>query len=165
MAIGIALRQALPEVSLGLQTIEAAGADDRQFNRQLASLIGVLAALAVGLAMMGLYGVVSFSVKQRTKEIGVRLALGAARRDIYAVVARRYASSIFKGLIAGVAMAVPVEVIVTRVLGTGFSLFDHASPWLYGLAALTMVGACALAIAGPAMRAAEGDPLSALRSE
>src|SRR5207249_6343027 len=98
-AIGAAIRGALADVSVGVLTVQAGIDADVQLFQQLAILIGILAAIAVALAMIGVYGVVSFSVKRRTKELGVRIALGATRRDIYKVVATGYARPIITGII------------------------------------------------------------------
>jgi hypothetical protein len=166
-AIGATVRGAVPDVSVGVQTVQAIIDEDVQLFKQLALLIGVLAAIAVALAMIGVYGVVSFSVKRRTKELGVRIALGATSRDIYKVVARGYARPIITGIIAGLAIAVPAAIFVQQSVGGRgrLPILDHGRPLSFAVAALTMVVVTVLAIVGPARRAGATDPLGALRME
>lgn len=124
-------------------------------------LLGLFAALALLLACVGLYGVISYAVVQRTHEIGVRIALGAEPVDVLKLVIRQGMGLTIVGLIVGVA----VGSVVTRVL----------SDMLYGVSArdpLTFVGAPALLLVVaflacyiPARRATRIDPLTALRYE
>jgi putative ABC transport system permease protein len=167
-AIGAAVREAVPDASVGVQTVQAMIDEDVMIFQQIAFLIGILAAIAVALAMIGMYGVVSFSVKRRTKELGIRIALGATSRDIYRVVARGYARPIIIGIIAGLVIAVPAAVFVQRSAGGrggGMPILDHGSPLSFVIAAMTMIVVTVLAIAGPARRAGTTDPLEALRMD
>ena len=115
------------------------------------------------LAMIGIHGVMSFSVRRRTKELGVRIALGATSRDIYAVVARGYAGPIVAGMMGGMLIAVPTALFVQQSLG--LPILDRQTPLSFAIAALTMLAVIALAIAGPARQAGLTDPLDALRAD
>jgi predicted permease len=165
-AIGSTVREAVTEVSVGVQVVQAQIDQDVLVFRQLAILIGVLAAIAVGLAAIGVYGVVSFSVKRRTKELGVRIALGATTRDVYREVARGYARPIAVGLTAGLAISVPAAMFVQSAGGgASMPLLDRSSPIAFAVAMASILVVTILAIAGPARRAAAADPVRALRME
>jgi ABC-type antimicrobial peptide transport system permease subunit len=166
-AIGATIRQGVPDVSVSVQVVQASIDEDVRLIHQVATLIGALAALAVGLAIIGVYGVVSFSVRRRTKELGVRIALGATATDIYKVVARGYSRPIIAGMVSGLFISVPAALFVQRSFGGGghLPILDRASPFAFAAAVLTMCVVTALAIAGPARRAGVTDPLTALRTE
>jgi predicted permease len=130
-------------------------------ERMVATLLIAFGALAVGLACLGLYGLVAYQAARRTSEIGVRMALGAQRRQVMWVTMRR-------GLLwmtAGVTIGIPVALSTSRVaegLLFGLAAKDLAS--LLGAAGvLVAVGLLAAGI--PAYRASRIDPLTALRSE
>ena len=129
--------------------------------RFYAVLLGFFALLALGLAAVGIYGVLSYSVSQRSREIGVRRALGAHRSHILGLVLRQGLLLTVAGLVLGVVGAI----VGTRVLSSllfGVELTDvttyAAVPVLLGVVALV---ACYL----PALRATRVDPLRALRYE
>lgn len=165
-AIGATVRQGVPDVSLSVQVVQAAIDEEVRVVQQIATLVGVLAAIAVALAMIGVHGVVSFSVRRRAKELGVRIALGATPRDIYRAVATGYARPIFTGMAAGLVISVPAALFVQGTVGGGrLPILDHASPLSFVVAALTMIAVTAFAIAGPARRAGGADPLTALRTD
>jgi len=117
--------------------------------------------MALLLGVVGLYGVVSYSVSQRTREIGVRMALGAERRSVYELILREAGWLTITGIAIGLLGAVGAA----RLLG--FLLFGVASWDLPTLAAVALVlgGSAILASFIPARRAAGVSPLEALRSE
>ncbi len=122
-------------------------------------LIGVFAVLALGLAMLGTYSVIAYAVTQRTRELGIRAALGANRDDILRLVMRQ---TIFLGLF-GVALGVSASFGLTRWLGS--LLYDVGtgdSTVLVGASALLITAALTASFI-PALRASRVDPLIALR--
>src|SRR5439155_16952689 len=131
---------------------------DRRFSL---SLLGAFAALAVALALLGIYGVMSYSVSQRTREIGIRMALGAARSGVLRLVVAQGARLAALGVAIGIAGAVALSRVLRSLL-FGVSATD---PLTYGAIAsaliLVALGACWL----PARRAAGVDPVIALRAE
>jgi predicted permease len=122
-------------------------------------LIGSLAVLALGLSALGLYGVVAFSVSRRTREIGIRVALGANRRTVVREVMRE--GVVLAGI--GTALGLGAAALASSALGSvllGVSAFD---PLSYGAAAIVLLLAATTACVVPARRAASLDPLKALR--
>ncbi|HYL96264.1 MAG TPA: FtsX-like permease family protein, partial [Terriglobales bacterium] len=127
----------------------------------IGELLGIFAGLALVLATVGIYGVISYLVLQRTHEIGIRVALGAARRDILRMVLGEGARLAVFGLFLGVLGAAAVP----RVLASAFQGFS-LSPWLVLVAALALIAIVALgACYVPARRASRVDPIVALRYE
>jgi len=122
-------------------------------------LLSAFAVLALSLASIGIYGVISYVVAQRTKEIGIRMAMGARRGDVLTMVARQGLHLIVIGLLCGAAGAL----MATRALSTllfGVKPFDLPT---FAATAFLLLSVGMLAICLPAMRAAKVDPLVALR--
>lgn len=135
----------------------------RNFNQErliarLAELFGLLALI---LACVGLYGVTAYAVARRTNEIGIRIALGAKRANIFAMVLR----SAFAQLGLGLAIGIPVALAGGRVLADQLYGLKNYDPTIFGLAAVGLVSAGLLAASIPARRAATVDPLVALHYE
>jgi predicted permease len=130
-------------------------------HRFAAWLIGGFAGVALLLSVVGLYGVVAYSVSQRTREIGVRMALGAQRNAVYGLVMRQAGWLAVTGLALGLAGAVGVATLIRKML-FGVAAWDAVT--LASVAAV--LGAAAMAASFvPARRAASVDPVQALRSE
>jgi predicted permease len=124
-------------------------------------LTGIFGSCGLMLASIGLYGVVAYDVSRRTREIGVRIALGARRADILHDVVARAARLAVPGALVGVAIAAAVAWPL-RMLFLGVSPFD---PMTYGVTALVLVSISLLAAILPARRAAGANPLDALRAD
>ena len=124
-------------------------------------LLGLFAGLALLLACVGLYGVISYSVAQRTHEIGVRVALGAKPVDVLRLVIRQGMGLTLVGLILGVA----VGGVVTRVLSDMLYGVSTRDPFVFVGAPLLLLLVAFLACYIPARRATRIDPLLALRYE
>jgi predicted permease len=127
--------------------------------RLAAILLGALGLLALTLASAGLYGVMAYSVTQRTREIGVRMALGADRSKVVTMILRQAMTLVVIGLAIGVTGAVAVARVVTRLL-FGMSPIDPAT---YGGVSVVLLLVAMLASYVPAWRASRLDPLRALR--
>lgn len=126
-----------------------------------AALAAAFGALGTLLAALGLYGVIAFSVARRTREIGLRMALGAAPRGVMAMVMRQGAVLMAAGLLVGGALAAGAAFLLRAVL-YGVTAAD---PVAWGAAALALLTAGALANAVPARRAMRVQPLTALRTD
>ena len=124
-------------------------------------LIGLFAAVAIGLAMVGLYGVIAHRVARRTREIGVRMALGADRADVLSMVLRQGMSPLVVGLVVGVAGATALSRLLTGFL-YGMEPLDPTLFLALGVAVM-VVGALASFV--PAKRASQVAPMEALRYE
>jgi predicted permease len=129
--------------------------------RFAAALAGVQGALGLALSVLGLYGVVAYTVIQRTKEIGVRMALGAAPLDVLGLVVRGGLKLTLIGLGLGLFVSVALAKVLSGLL-YGLSPFDGV---VFGSVVALLLGVTLLACWLPARRAAKIDPLLALRAE
>jgi len=125
------------------------------------TLLGIFAALALVLACIGVYGVLAYSVAQRTREIGVRMALGARPGDVTRMILGRGLKLSAIGLIAGVALAGALGALLRSLL---FGV-TPAAPFVYAGTAAALVIVALAACVIPAQRAARVDPVVALRNE
>jgi ABC-type antimicrobial peptide transport system permease subunit len=129
--------------------------------RVYATLLGAFASLALALAAVGSYGLVSYTVSQRTHEMGIRLALGAARGEIIRLVLTRGLALAVIGTIIGVAVALAT----TRLLAGLTAGVQPTDPLPFAIATLVLLAAALIASYLPARRAARVDPMTALRTE
>ncbi len=131
---------------------------ERRFQTML---LGLFAALALILAMVGIYGVISYSVSQRTPEIGIRMALGATRGGILRMVVGRAMLLIGVGIIVGGAGAFALS----RYLKSLLFEVKPGDPWTYASIAVLLAVVALAASMVPARRATRVDPMIALRYE
>jgi ABC-type antimicrobial peptide transport system permease subunit len=130
----------------------------RRFNR---NLFVCFAGTALALAVVGLYGVLAFNVGRRTREIGIRMVLGASRRDVIRSIVGRGLVLVVPGLTIGLGCAWAIG----RVLHSQLFGITAGDPLTYGLGALLMLLTGVVACVIPARRAARIDPMEALRYE
>ncbi|MBO0725198.1 MAG: ABC transporter permease [Blastocatellia bacterium] len=153
-----ALNPELPVSFRTLQQIFSSSLDQRRFSLVIFS---VFAAVALTLAVMGVYSVMAYAVAERTKEIGVRMALGAPVKDILILVMRQGGKLIATGATLGVIGSL----LLTRLLTSMLYGVSAADPATFAGVALSLAGVALLACYIPARRAAKVDPMVALRRE
>ena len=166
MALADLARQAVraidPDLPLqDVRTMETVVADSIAPQRFRFMLIGVFAAIALALAVIGLYGVIAHSVGQRAREMGIRMALGAGRTAI----ARLVLTEGFVVVGIGVALGVGVSIAATRVLAKFLFGVTAIDPPTYTVVAMGILLLSAIAMYGPTRRATRSDPASILRGE
>jgi predicted permease len=130
-------------------------------ERMIAYLSSLFGVLALGLASVGLYGVLAYAVTRRTREIGIRRALGAQRRDVVGMILRESFLPVLVGVVIGSAAAF----FWTIFLGSLLYGIDSFDPESISVAVMVMLTAALLAAAIPARRAIKVDPMVALRYE
>jgi putative ABC transport system permease protein len=147
--------------AISMRTLEQMVDRSTFSRRNLALLMGVLGAVALLLAAMGIYGVVSYLVAQRTREMGIRLALGAQRRDLLKLVLGQGLTLTMIGVAAGLALALAL----TRFLSSLLFGVSAADPITFAAIALLLSVVALMASYLPARRAMKVDPITALRHE
>jgi putative ABC transport system permease protein len=135
--------------------------DEMRTNVLLIAMMAIFAGIALALAALGIYGVVSHAVAQRTHEIGVRMALGAAVGDVVGLTVRQGLTPVAVGLALGIAAGLAISTLMRGIL-YGVSPTD---PITYIGVVVILAGVALLACVAPARRAARIDPLLALRAE
>ena len=150
-----------PEIDLTFQVFKTQIRDSLLRERLMALLSGFFGFLAALLATIGLYGVISFMVARRTQEIGIRMALGADRRQIVTMIMREAAILLSFGLVTGALLSLVVAKTARTML---FGLDPH-DPVTFLLAGVLLAVVAAMASYLPARRAAKLDPVVALRNE
>ena len=166
LRLASAVRTAVSELDKGLPVSDIAAlaqavSDSNSTRRLSTGLLAVFAGLALLLAAVGIYGVISYSASRRTHEIGVRLALGAERGRIAGMVVGRAMLLGGIGVVAGLACGL----LLTRLLGTMLYGVSATDPAAFAGAAAFLLALAALAGYLPARRAARVDPVVALRQE
>ena len=158
-AVVQSLDKNLPTV--GIATQEAEIEEYLADQHSLATLLSAFAGLALVLAAIGLYGTTSYAVARRIRELGIRIALGAQRRELLAMVFRETLSLVFFGVLVGIPLAIAATKLISNLLFSvrGTDLLTITT------AILLMLSVAALASYVPARRAMRVDPILALRHE
>jgi len=150
-----------PEIVLNFSILRMSVLEKLTRERLMATLSGVYGALATVLAMVGIYGIISFMVIRRRGEMGLRIALGAQRTRVVGIVLREAAALVAGGLVVGTAVAIACARTV-RTLLYGINPIDPLTLIIAIVGLLTIALAASLL---PAIRAASVDPIQALREE
>ncbi|AKJ03282.1 putative permease [Archangium gephyra] len=144
-----------------VRTLENILGDAVAQPRFLMALVATFAGLALVLAAMGLYGVVTFAVSQRTRELGIRMALGADARSVLRLVIGQY----LQLTAAGVALGLALAFVASRLLAGLLYSVQAADPWAYAGVTVLLVGVAFVASFLPAYRATRIDPVIALKHD
>jgi predicted permease len=155
------MREIHPGIVLEFQTLEGQLAGSLRRERMLAVLSGLFGALALGLAMLGLYGVMTYAVERRRGELGVRIALGAIRGRVVRMVIGESALVVSLGIAIGVFGALASA----RLVATFLYGVRPTDPAVYVISAVLLGSAALLAAMIPAWRASRVDPIEALREQ
>lgn len=124
-------------------------------------IMGAFAVIAIVLSAAGIHGVLVYTVARRSREIGIRMALGSARRDVMALVLRQGMALAGLGIVIGVAAAIAL----TRVLQSVLYEVSTTDPWVFAATVVLLAGVAAVACLIPALRAARVDPLRVMKTE
>jgi len=146
---------------LAIQTVAQLLAQDRWWQRTWSGMFGLLAVIGLVLSSVGLYAVMAYSVTQRTHEIGVRMALGAQRRQVSWLILQRGLTQVAIGLTVGLA----VSVALRRVLPGGREGISAHDPAALAAIVLLLIAVSIAACVVPARRATRVDPLVTLRTD
>jgi predicted permease len=132
--------------------------------RSLARIILIMASIALVMAIIGVYGVLSFAVNQRTREFGIRMVLGADRIAIFRSILLRGSRQIAIGLVCGIALAEQAEWALARMLKNSNIALRSLDGSVYAITVLVLVAASCAAMYLPALRATQVDPIKSLRT-
>jgi putative ABC transport system permease protein len=156
------IRQLDPNLPVAdVRTMTAVVGSAMSTPRFTSVLLSIFAALALTLSAIGIYGVLSYVVSRRTREIGIRVAIGAGRAHVLKMVLRSGVGLALAGIAAGLVLAFGV----TRLLSGLLHGVTPADPATFAVVAIALTGVAALASAVPAWRASRVDPVVALKSE
>jgi predicted permease len=144
-----------------MRTMDEQISNSLSTERMIASLSTVFGFVATVLAIIGLYGVMSYSVSQRTREIGIRMALGAEQGKVVGMVMRE----VLILIVIGVGVGVPAALGLTRLVKSQLYGLEARDPWTLALATALLVFVACAAGYSPALRASRVDPIKALRYE
>jgi putative ABC transport system permease protein len=161
-SVRAAIRAVDPDLPMaGVATLDTIVDDAMAQPRFSMLLVGGFGALALVLACVGLYGAVSYSVTSRTQEIGIRLALGASRRRVFALVLSQCVRITGLGIACGVALAL---ILLKTMAGFLYGV-EATDPPTFAMLSVLLLAVAMLACYLPARRATRVDPLTAMRVE
>ena len=165
-SLAAALREAAKQIDAGVPVFDMRTMDEQVRpslvnERLVAGLSSILGVLATVLAMVGLYGVMSYTVARRTREIAIRVAFGAAS----STVARLIANDMLRLVIAGILLALPLYWWLNRYVSSQLYNVSPTDPASIAGAAGLLFAAAAVAVFVPSRRALRVNPMTALREE
>ena len=149
-----------PEAPVSVKTLDSTIGDTIARPRAISILLGVFALVALALAAVGVYGVMAYSVRQRTQEIGVRMALGATAPAVFRMVLGQALRLVATGVVVGLAAAAAL----TRVLEGLLFEVEPLDPWTFAVTALVLLVVATVASCVPARRSMRLAPIDALRT-
>jgi ABC-type antimicrobial peptide transport system permease subunit len=149
-----------PEAPVRVSTLETAIGNTIARPRAISILLGAFALLALVLAAIGVYGVMAYSVRERTQEIGVRMALGATAPDVFRMVLGQALRLVSVGVAVGLAAAT----LLTRVLERLLFEVEALDPWTFSVTAIVLLVVATVASCVPARRSMRLAPVDALRT-
>jgi predicted permease len=165
-AVAVLLRENYPGAYVEVRTIQSWIDSSLNGIWQLEMLITILGGVALTLAIIGIYAVISFAISRRTQEIGVRVALGARDSDIYGTVIKSCVRPIIAGMLAGETLALTGAWILSRLLERNpFMPLRSNDPLAFTVVPILVAAAALVACYVPARRAIREDPMVALRYE
>jgi predicted permease len=164
--ITAAVRGVVKELAPNLLLLDVQTLSDRidqslNGQRSQTRLLAFFGLLALLLSSIGIYGVMAYSVAQRTREIGIRMALGARSQNVLSLIIKQGMALV----VSGVALGLIAAFVVTRLIGSLLFGVTAADPMTFAVTSLLLVGVAALAGYLPARRATKVDPLIALRQD
>jgi predicted permease len=160
-AIRKVLQPRLPSAPVEVRALSEQVEGSLTQERMMATLASGFGVLALVLACVGLYGLLAYSVARRTKELGIRMALGAQRRGMIAMVVRNAAGLV----LVGIALGLPAAWAVSRLVKSMLFGLTPTDPGTIAAAAIILAAAALVAAYLPARRASRVDPMTALRHE
>ncbi len=166
MALAATVRAAVARVDpavpvVQMRTVDSYLSEQLQGQRFMATLFGIFAAVALGIGVIGIYGVTSHSVSVRYREFGIRRALGAGVGNVLGLVIRRALIILSIGVILGVA----TSLVLTRFLERFLWGVTRSDPAIFATIAVILIATGLIACVVPGSRAVRVDPLVALRHE
>ena len=148
-----------PEAPVGIQTLEDVVGSTIARPRAISALVGVFAMVALVLAGVGVYGVMAYSVRERTQEIGVRMALGATAASVFRLVVGRALRLVSIGVAVGLIAAAALTRLLVRLLYE----VEPLDPWTFAVTTVVLLVVAAVASYVPARRGMHMAPVDALR--
>jgi putative ABC transport system permease protein len=149
-----------PEAPVNVRTLEDVVGATIARPRAMSALVGAFALVALVLAAVGVYGVMAYSVRERTQEIGIRMALGATEASVLQLVI----GQALRLVVAGVAAGLIAAALLTRLIGGLLFQVEPLDPWTFAVTALVLIAVATAASYFPARRGMRVPPVSALRS-
>jgi putative ABC transport system permease protein len=149
-----------PEAPVGIRTLEDVVGSTIAHPRAISLLVGVFALVALALAAVGVYGVMAYSVRERTQEIGVRMALGASATSVFRLVLGQALRLVFIGVATGLVAAATLTRLLQRLLYQ----VEPLDPWTFVVTALILLAVATIAAYVPARRGMHMAPVDALRT-
>ena len=160
-AVRAAIARVEPDRPVRFRTLTGIRTEATARHRFRAVLVGAFAVLALTLALVGVFGVLAYSVQQRTREFGVRIALGASAANVLRLVASSAGGVIGSGVVIGLVLAA----VLSRSISTFLFGVQPLDPMTFLLVPVVLIATAAIAVAAPAWRAARVDPVVAFRTE